>query len=83
MEPHPASAYTDELLVLAGDLDRSTAEGFVLRVFDGGADHGSHAAIANVAAEISARDAQIRRLGERLKALGEDPLAIARIIGGP
>ena len=82
MEPHPAAAYTDELLELAGGLDRPVAEDFVLRVFDGGAYHGSHTALANVAADLTAKDEQIHRLAQRLEALDEDPLAIAGIISG-
>ncbi|MEY9941163.1 hypothetical protein [Streptacidiphilus sp. MAP5-3] len=80
MEEHPTVTYTNELLSLTEDLDRAAASDFVLRVFDSGADHGSHDTLANVAAEETEKDAQIRRLAERLAALGEDPLAIARVM---
>jgi hypothetical protein len=82
MEPHPALAYTDELLELTSDLERPAAADFVLRVFDGGAYLGSHTALANVAAEVATKDEQIHRLAQRLEALGEDPLAIARVMSG-
>jgi len=82
MEPHPALAYTDELLELTSDLERPVATDFVMRVFDGGAYHGSHTALANTAAEMTAKEGQIHRLAQRLEALGEDPLAIARVISG-
>jgi hypothetical protein len=82
MQPHPALAYTDELLELTGDLRRPAAADFVMRVFDGGAYHGSRTALANAAAELTSKDEQIHRLAQRLEALGEDPLAIARIIAG-
>ncbi|MEY9964220.1 hypothetical protein ABIA33_002262 [Streptacidiphilus sp. MAP12-16] len=82
MEPHPATAYTNELLALTNDLEQAAAADFVLRVFDGGAYYGSHNALVNVAAEENEKDAQIRRLAERLEALGEDPLAIAKLMSG-
>jgi len=82
MEPHPAVVYTDELLEMTDDLERPAAADFVLRVFDGGAYHGSHTALVNVAAEVSAKDEQIHRLAQRLAALGEDPIAIAKVIRG-
>ncbi|MEV5942180.1 hypothetical protein [Streptomyces sp. NPDC051994] len=80
MDPHPAKAYVDELLTKVPDVPRPEAEDFIRRVFDGGAEHGSHSALANTAAVVSERDAQIRRLAQRLESLGEDPLAIAQII---
>ncbi|RAG85561.1 hypothetical protein DN069_11555 [Streptacidiphilus pinicola] len=80
MEEHPAVTYTDELLALTKDLDRAAASDFVLRVFDSGADHGSHETLANIAAAETEKDAQIRRLAERLVALGEDPLDVARLM---
>lgn len=82
MEPHPTVAYTDELLELTSELDRPAAADFVLRVFDGGIDQGSHTALANIAAEANTKDEQIHRLAQRLQALGEDPLDIARVMRG-
>ncbi|MFJ3791248.1 hypothetical protein [Kitasatospora sp. NPDC090091] len=82
MESDPAQAYTDELLALTGDLARPAADDFVRRVYESGAIHGSHTALANVAAVENEKDAQIRRLGERLMALGEDPLEITRLLAG-
>ncbi|MEV8099960.1 hypothetical protein [Kitasatospora sp. NPDC085879] len=82
LEPDPAAAYTDELLALVGGLQRPAADAFVRRVFEGGAAHGARTALANVAAAENEKDAQIRRLGERLVALGEDPLAVARLLRG-
>ncbi|MEZ0070367.1 hypothetical protein ABIA32_006420 [Streptacidiphilus sp. MAP12-20] len=82
MEPHPAVAYTNELLAMTNDLDQATASDFVLRVFDGGAYEGRRTALLAAAADENEKDAQIRRLAERLQALGEDPAAIARTMRG-
>ncbi|WP_431683588.1 hypothetical protein [Kitasatospora sp. KL5] len=82
MEFESAEIYVDELLALTGGLDRRAAEDFVRRVFEGGAEHGARTALANVAALDNEKDAQIRRLGERLVALGEDPLAVTRLLRG-
>ncbi|GAA1116032.1 MULTISPECIES: hypothetical protein [Kitasatospora] len=80
MESDPTEPYTDELLALAPGLARPAADLFVRRVFEGGVEHGARTALANVAATEHEKDAQLRRLGERLVELGEDPLDVARLL---
>lgn len=82
MEPDPAEPYTDELLALTKDLDRRAAREFVRLVFESGVHHGSQTALANVAEAENEKDAQIRRLGDRLVVLGEDPISITRLLEG-
>ncbi len=82
MDADRIAVYTDELLALADDLSRPSAVQFVRRVFEDGSREGSRAAIANVAVDENEKDAQIRRLAERLRELGEDAVAIAHVMGG-
>ncbi|MCU7826651.1 hypothetical protein [Kitasatospora sp. DSM 101779] len=82
MESDPTEPYTDELLALASGLDRAAADLFVRRVFEGGVEHGARTALANVAATEHEKETQIRRLGERLVELGEDPLDVAHLLSG-
>jgi len=67
---------------MTSDLERPAAADFVLRVFDGGAYQRSRTALVNVAAEVTTKEEQIHRLAQRLAALGEDPIAIAKLIRG-
>ncbi|WP_042378329.1 hypothetical protein [Streptacidiphilus melanogenes] len=82
MEPHPVDLYTDELLRLAPDLSRATADDLLRRVFQHGAEEGANAALANIAELDNTKDAENRRLAERLVQLGEDPLSVAQIMRG-
>ncbi|WP_042431339.1 hypothetical protein [Streptacidiphilus anmyonensis] len=83
MDAHPVDLYTEELLRLAPGLSRAAADDLLRRVYQHGAEEGANAALANVAEEENTKDAENRRLAERLVALGEDPLSVARIMRGP
>ncbi|MCC9306002.1 hypothetical protein LN042_02575 [Kitasatospora sp. RB6PN24] len=83
MEAHPVDAYADELLGLAPGLPRAAADELLRRVFRHGVEEGAKTALANVAQRENAKDAENRRLAERLVELGEDPLSVTRIMRGP
>jgi hypothetical protein len=82
MEADPVEMYTAELLGMAPGLSRAAADDLLRRVFQHGAEEGANAALANIAEIENTKDAENRRLAERLVALGEDPLSVTRIMRG-
>lgn len=74
--------YVEELLEMAPALPRAAAVDLLGRVFQRGAEDGAKTALANVAETGKTKDAEKRRLAQRLVALGEDPMSVARIMRG-
>jgi hypothetical protein len=82
MHANPVEMYIAELLEMAPGLPRAAADDLLRRVFQHGAEEGANAALVRAAEAENVKDAENRRLAERLVELGEDPLSVARIMRG-
>jgi hypothetical protein len=82
MDANPVEMYTAELLGMAPGLSRAAADDLLRRVFQHGVEEGANEALLRAAEADNTKDAENRRLAERLVELGEDPLSVMQIMRG-